>query len=167
MNQLRSTLALLLLVVYVLLAAGCVGNRTAEITMATHSSTPTIITPIQTQCLPQENTTPWIHINPVSDHYVGDMFEINGTTNLGINDPLSFWITRRPIRTRIPSQVYEIRGIVRTQSRDCDTNVWSFSINTSELGVGYYDVGVGTENFTISNWDLFFLHENFQKGEVV
>lgn len=108
----------------------------------------------------QADITPWIMVNPFPDHHIGDVFEINGTTNLGTNYDLSFWISRQPIRTFIPSQNYEMRGNFSTIPFGYNESKWSFPINTSDLGVGYYDIIVYSENLTISDWQMFFLHES-------
>jgi hypothetical protein len=160
MTLLRSVLALLLLIVIVLLAAGCVGNRTAEITGATHSSTPTTITPTQTQCPPQENTTPWIRINPVSDHYVGDVFEINGTTNLEANTSLKIRIYQFHFYTEpknLPHIYTSLWENVTVMGDDCGTNRWSFSTNTSSLLPDEYFVVVTSENPFATNRSVFTL----------
>ena len=36
----------------------------------------------------------WIRINPIADHHIGDIFEINGTTNLGAREKLYYSIDR-------------------------------------------------------------------------
>jgi len=164
----------LILLGCLLSATGCVSESTVKNQLSTTTdvvtSIPTVmpttlVTPIPTECPVPGNGSYWIKINPISDHYIGDMFEINGTTNIGINDTLSYWTSRVPRQSRNPSQEPVYRGIVRTQSLDCHTNVWSFLINTTEFRLGYYDVAVGTENMTIGNWDLFVLSEKIPKSE--
>ena len=36
----------------------------------------------QVQCPIQNNITPWITINPIGEHFLGDSIEINGTTDI-------------------------------------------------------------------------------------
>lgn len=92
------------------------------------------------------------------------MFEITGSTNVGVNDTLLIYISKL---SNHPSQEHEIRGIVRIQTRDCDGNIWSFSTNTSELRAGFYEVVVSTENLTISNWTGFDLTGKFPLSQTV
>jgi hypothetical protein len=152
--------ALLLLVVCVLLAVGCAGNRTAEITGATQNSTPTIITPTQTQCPPQENTTPWIRINPVGDHYIGNVFEINGTTNLGANASLKIGIYQSHFYTepKYRPHIYtSLWGNVTVDGDHCGKNRWSFSTYTSTLLPDEYFADITSEDLLVTNRSVFTL----------
>jgi hypothetical protein len=168
MTSHRVTLALVLVMVVVMLAAGCAGqqasgNLTANSTVNDNSSV-LVTQTVQTRCPPQENTTHWIRINPIRHYYIGDVFEINGTTNIGINDSLSYWISKMPTLDRNGHYGDAIRGIVRTQNLDCNTTRWSFLINTTEFSPGDYDVVVGTENMTDADWNLFALADKNLKS---
>jgi hypothetical protein len=89
---------MLVLIVMLQLAAACVSrqpvfdNTTANGTASVNSST-LITQVVQTPCSPSENATPYIIINPIGNHTVGDVFEINGTTNLGVNSKIKGYST--------------------------------------------------------------------------
>lgn len=87
---------LITLLVLSVLFLGCLGktaiNNSIHNLSDNASAVTSIITPEQTQCPAQTDVTPWIIINPIRDHYVGDVFEINGTTNHGVNDPIKIEI---------------------------------------------------------------------------
>ncbi len=112
----------LMLILLTVLVSGCMlpqgaVNETSitAINVTKISSTPIIepVTPlftIQTQCPVGKNTTPYITINPVGDHYLGDVIEINGTTNCEMGE-VQTWVkdivfrpgcqNRKPIRWRM------------------------------------------------------------------
>ncbi len=160
MNSLRTITPAIFLLACVVFT-GCIGQPALDNNMNIQSANASMFTPkittSLTQCLPKMNTTLWVRINPVNDHHIGDVFEISGSTNFDNNYNLSYWISRQPLRLRLPSEIYEIRGFVKSQNRDCDFNIWSFLVNTSELGGGNYNVVVGDENMTISDWKMFNL----------
>jgi hypothetical protein len=138
--------ALMLVIVALLLAAGCIrgqpafDNTTANGTAAVNPST-LITQPVQIQCPPVfGNTTPYIIINPIGHHDTGDTFEINGTTNLGVNSKILFelWEPRLlelpPDRNitetaTIPYQYFSISGYVKIENGSCGENFWSYTVN--------------------------------------
>ena len=138
----------ILLMVLVVLVAGCTlpqgtVNRTSITTM--DATTPiiepvTTVYTIQTQCPVGKNATPYININPVGDHSLGDVIEINGTTNCEEGEVL-IWI-RDTIFIPCPRQlggsdspcpccdgVYITAPII---PGICGNNTWSFELNTSQ-----------------------------------
>ncbi len=85
MTPLRSVLTLMLLVVCILLAVGCIsqpaadtphGNMPMNVTMFTATETP-----VETQCpVPvKTNCSVWATMNPIGDRHPGDIFNITGT----------------------------------------------------------------------------------------
>jgi hypothetical protein len=85
----RPILAILLLLVTVLLTSGCMEKPLQE----TISPVPTVSLPVTSselmtaptltaKSIPPNNTTPWISIDPIPDHYVWDNLTVSGATNL-------------------------------------------------------------------------------------
>jgi hypothetical protein len=154
--------ALMLVLVVVVLTAGCINQP--DFRNNTFNSTTIIIPSIlitqatQTQCPTSGNVTPWIIINPISNHVIGDVFEINGTTNLGIDEKLQIMIHGRPIPVPYPGVSVPskgLSGLCKVQQGDCGVNIWSYSANTSGFNTPDYLVSVGTENGTVVNFTLF------------
>ncbi len=171
MNKNQIIVTVVLLIIGTILIAGCTfpagsENHTNNVSVNVTTFT-AAATSLQTQCPQSGNPTPWIIINPIGNHYIGDVFEINGTTNLGINEPLLYWVSHKPYLDRNALQPDVINGFVITHNLDCNTTLWSFLINTTEFSPGYYDVTVGTENMTIAKWDLFVLVKRIPKSGVM
>jgi hypothetical protein len=112
MTPSRVTLALLLVVVCVLLAAGCAGEES---------------------CLPHSNTIPWIQINPIGNHSVSDKFIISGTTNLDVGTELSVSVYE-PVHS-CPYGAHcvflEQNANVSVIAGKCGVNIWSYTPNLS------------------------------------
>jgi len=142
----RIAVALMLVMVVLLLAAGCIrgqpafGNTTANGTAAVNPST-LITQPVQIQCPPVfGNAPPYIIINPIGGHNLGDTFEINGTTNLGVDSKILFelWEPRLlevppdrnvTVIATSPYQYFSISGYVKIEKGPCGENFWSYTVN--------------------------------------
>jgi hypothetical protein len=80
--------------------------------------------------------TPYITINPVGDHAIGDIITLSGTTNFPVNTTL--WIQAGPKEfTKYPphyigERVQVVQGI--------SSNLWSIQINTSTFAIDEYSV---------------------------
>jgi hypothetical protein len=101
---------------------------------------PTLLPTHQTQCPTGKNVTPCIIINPVSEHYLGDVIEINGTTNCNSGE-MSIWIrdTRfspgchGPSPSDAPCVCCEGVSITTPIILGNDgNNIWSVEVNTSQ-----------------------------------
>jgi hypothetical protein len=126
--------ALVIVVVTLLLAAGCAGqnpvsgNMTARVLPSTMS-----MSPVSHSCPPSENAPPYIIINPVSTHTVGDVFDITGTTNLGTNEKILL-VLIEPMSAAERPDTYEYSGPmgrVTIQKNSCGPNSWSYPANLS------------------------------------
>jgi hypothetical protein len=121
---------------------------------------------------PPTNETPYIIINPIGEQFRGTTFEVNGTTNFEIHEPLHYSIDRGGVVIAIPGNrpsqfdngVANISygEILNTTGRYNGQN-WSLSLNTS--GSEFYNpygapfiLNVSTINNTIHNKSSFFLH---------
>jgi hypothetical protein len=179
MNSAPVSFALVLLLVGVVLAAGCSGqpahgNTTAKGT-ATVNPSAMITQPVQMQCHPSGNNSPFILIFPIGTHYAGDIFEINGTTNIGVDETLFYSVSKAGIATPMPvpspeNPAYQYNngaenisyGDILIVNDKCDEQKWSFWLNTS--GSEYYKsygvpfiLIVKSRNIPIYNSTSFFL----------
>ncbi len=118
---------------------------------------------------PPVNKTPYIIINPISTHSVGDIFEINGTTNLGGDDRLRIAITEERPTAVGPydnPEVYrtftDTLGYVTMNQEACGIHSWSYQVNlTGFHSLAVYDVKVYLEqNRSIINYANFFIRRD-------
>jgi outer membrane murein-binding lipoprotein Lpp len=155
MNKNQIIVTVMLLIIGTILIAGCTfpadsENHTNNVSLNVTTFT-AAATSLQTQCPQSGNSTPWIIINPVGNHYLGDVFEINGTTNVGINKKILYHIGRPPIPmpTGAPSPNLTVTdGLAKIMDNGCNEQRWSFLLNTSgfESWSNSYFVGVMTED---------------------
>jgi hypothetical protein len=117
--------------VFVLVSTGCISQtNTPDVTTSTSD-----VTAVQTICPSQNNSTPWIIINPIDSHHKNETFEINGSTNLGINEKISYNIQRpqEPIPFGAPGPDYTVtKGYATIVNSRCNEQHWSFLYNSSE-----------------------------------
>ena len=149
--------ALLLVAVVLVACMGCVSEHSPDNQTIILQTSPTtnpvgIITATPTICPPLGNTTPWIHLDPVTDHIAGENFSITGTTNLKAGEILSVSIF--PYQPSANKRRYydftEINGNAIVGCGNDSTNTWSFSMGLPHLISGYYIVEVTGENATFN-----------------
>ncbi|WP_421909239.1 MEMAR_RS02690 family S-layer glycoprotein [Methanolacinia petrolearia] len=87
---------------------------------------------------------PWIRINTVGDHYVGDQFTISGTTNLAVDDDLIVEVTSSSFTATQKSQSGEFSGQSETVKVVAGTtyNEWSMDVDASTFKADEYIVNV-------------------------
>ena len=150
--------------------AGCISNENSP--AASTSSTPTIqptstSTPIPMNT-PAANSTPFITIDPIGNHSIGDVFFINGTTNLPVTENLTVQIIEGfHLRTKADLGAY-VHGITEDVpiSPNTTTNmgVHQWSLNVTDpvmiaLVSDRYSVGVYSKDANISSdLDYFYLY---------
>jgi len=90
---------------------------------------------------------PFITIDPIGDHTIGDMFFINGTTNLPVTDNLTLeisvpWHLTQKALTNEPYVMITNIPVVAPSPGDQGMNHWSVNGTDSvkELDAGVYDV---------------------------
>ena len=124
----------------------------------------TTITP---QSSPESgNVVPWIIINPISNHVIGDVFEINGTTNLAGDNKIRIAVDEER-QTAVgpydmPDWNYtytDSEGYATIKTGNNGINSWSHLVKLTEFhGNKYYNVNVLSEqNRTIKNYTYFFV----------
>jgi hypothetical protein len=143
---------LLLLIIGTILISGCMSNSTGN---RTNVST----------CQTVGNETKFIAINPVNTtHYVGDVFEINGTTNFGIDTKIKLTFHEPRFDGPLPNPAIpttperynytDSDGYVKIQKGDCGVNFWSYIANLSGFHPKFgYSISVYDEpKLTIVNY---------------
>jgi hypothetical protein len=161
----------------VLLTTGCISQNPTQNSSGS-SVTNTPVSTLQTPCPAiSGNDKPYIIINPISNHFLGDVFEINGTTNIGVGEKLHYSVSSFPIVIVIPvptgcsvcsGERYipgtEIaQGDISIAKDECNRQKWSFWLNTS--GSGYHNsygasfiLNVTFQNMTLYNSTSFDLN---------
>jgi hypothetical protein len=109
------------------------------------SASPVIATQALAQC-PQENSTKFISISTITDHYLGEIVTFSGTTNLPAGEKIILGIVTTSFhscqKTRYPCENPDTvnaiccnGGFNRTiaiMPGNCGINSWSFTVNTSD-----------------------------------
>ena len=146
----------LLLIIGLLIS--CMGCTSASYHNNRTIASPTTLTPFPSSvsgatfatCPPSENSSPWIHLDPVTDHVAGEKFDLTGTTNLKRGEILSVLVYQSPPspNKKMPSEFTDVRGSVVVQMGDCNANTWSYSDNLTTLRPSLYTIDVTAENAT-------------------
>jgi hypothetical protein len=88
--------------------------------------------------------TPFITIDPVGDHAIGEIITISGTTNYPVN--ATFWISLGPkVFTNYPPNYFD--GQTQVTSGE-GSNYWQITVNTSAFVIDEYSVRVEPVNST-------------------
>ena len=87
---------------------------------------------------------PWIRINSVGDHYVGDQFKITGTTNLAVDDALIVEVTSSSFQPTQKTQSGEFSGLSSTVkvTEGSTYNEWALDVDSSTFKADEYIVNV-------------------------
>jgi hypothetical protein len=147
----RSTFILIFVLVGSNLISGCIsqtdtGNKTTNTRFTIPSNVPTLLS-----CPYRENETRYIIINPVSNFTIGEIFEINGTTNLNENEIIHYYVYSGvvPLPTNVPTPNYFVTsGDIKIVRVDCKDSRWSFMLDSNNLTPWSHDffIWVWTNN---------------------
>jgi hypothetical protein len=137
MTPLRTTLALVLVLVAVLLAAGCVGNP------GIISKTPEKIS------LQTGNGTFWIKIDHISSRNMGDRFSITGDTNLPTGEEVVCEISS-PVAGYTLKNASAAVTTIQVTGRDGDLNHTFLYIDSAELVPDDYIHGSRNDTIRLS-----------------
>ena len=87
---------------------------------------------------------PWIRVNTVGDHYVGDQFKITGTTNLAVDDTLIVEVTSSSFQPTQKTQSGEFSGLSSTVkvTEGSTYNEWALDVDASTFKADEYIVNV-------------------------
>jgi len=169
----RVMVALILVMMAVLLAAGCahtsgdgnnVGTSTknaAALITSTPYGTQTLV-----QCGSHNNLTPEILVNPIGDHVIGDNFSLNGTTTLEAGQGIHISVYAStcdcaPIgqNDKIGEDPLVFEQDATVTSGVCGENIWSVSVNASKFRADEYVVTAGAVNRNVTGTSLFSIVE--------
>ncbi len=160
MNGIYTKIIIFILIVCILITTGCVSqNKTGNTSgISANATDPTLV---QTLCPPvSANATPYIIINPIGDHRIGDIFEINGTTNLGADKKIQIHIDEGvfggPLGSVRPEiNFFNVDGFVETQQDTCGTTKWSYTVKLPQVHSNMIGVIVG--NMSVYNQTGFIV----------
>jgi hypothetical protein len=142
MTSLRIMFVLMLIIMVVLLATGCVGqggegksagNVISPVPTTASIPTQTLIEPYQVS---QEGY--WIKIDPVSDKQIGDIFIVTSTTNVSVGEEILVQVYSSNFYTT--GKFYGITGTVSVVRGRSGINTISFIVNSSTLKPDEYIV---------------------------
>jgi trimeric autotransporter adhesin len=87
---------------------------------------------------------PWIRINTIGDHYVGEQFIISGTTNLAVDDEIIVEVTSSSFTATKKSQSSEFSGVAENVKvvEGTTYNEWSMDVDASTYTPDEYIVNV-------------------------
>lgn len=87
---------------------------------------------------------PWIRVNSVGDHYIGDQFKITGTTNLAVGDNLIVEVTSSSFQPTQKTQSGEFSGVSSTVkvTEGSSYNEWALDVDASTFKADEYIVNV-------------------------
>ena len=103
---------------------------------------------------------PWIRVNSIGEHYVGEQFTISGTTNLPVDDNFIFEISSS-YSPDAPTNTGEYSGLAETIKvvKGEPYNEWSVDIDTSSFKPDEYIVNVESVETTSTATTSFDLLE--------
>jgi len=180
------TVVIFLLVMAMVISACCLSWKESDNISAAHqvNTSSTVIVESTTSLMnysinSSTTTSLWVTINPVAGYQPGDVFEINGTTNLGPSEKLHYSIDRltyiMPIAcpTGYGSCSPMVRegsknityGEIRVKNGNFSRNFWSFSLNTSgpefatDSWVGFSINVTSSDNFVFNSTQFVLQHE--------
>jgi hypothetical protein len=96
-----------------------------------------VVTPVQTLCPTPANTSlpVWMTMNPIAEHHLGDVFEVNGTIQQ------KNWTAENAVKIHVQiecsSPGYRLiwpKGIAIQHPSDCEVQTWSYQVNLSGEG---------------------------------
>ncbi len=87
---------------------------------------------------------PWIRVNSVGDHYIGDRFKITGMTNLAVGDALIVEVTSSSFQPTQKTQSGEFSGVSSTVkvNEGSTYNEWALDVDASTFKADEYIVNV-------------------------
>jgi hypothetical protein len=117
-------------------------------------------------------TTPFITIDPIGNHTVGDVFFINGTTNLPVSENISMHIQSTIIRKGRflgdPSEIVAYISPISIHSDKSGINRWSVNATKfiEKLRNDEYDIVVEKNSCKETNCKIFATKIFFLQGNV-
>ena len=171
MTSFRVTLALVLVMVVVLLAAGCAGQPAGKppvnMKTVTESPVPANVTmasviPVGTTCSVHPNGSSWITLNPTDRIERGEAIRINGTTNVPAGKHLTLYMYSSDIHPHCRCCYDDelAADVIVRSNRGCE-NTFSLWFDTTNFVPAEYIVTAAyPENNTKSNTLIIEIQEN-------
>jgi len=101
---------------------------------------------------------PWIAIDPVANHTVGDTFTVTGSTNLAVGDTLVYDMSHASFNPTVPGGEPESGAAGTTTVRTgTGTNEWSFEVNTTRFHAEPYEITVESVEVDVSKATTLYL----------
>ena len=169
MKKIPSCLVICLIIIGFSGSPGCISSKNADNTIPSDTtkipSTFLPRTPFPTPtCVDYQNGT--ITMNPVGMHYVGDVFEINGTANLPQGKELNISIFP-PVYVRsgksisLSGEWWRLDGPAIIKPGQSGRNTWSFVVNTTGFSESKLEVlFLNPDNSSIYRAMRLFICEN-------
>jgi len=182
----REFFSFMVIVISSIMVAGCTlspsapgipaGNMTVSTTPAPLSVIPLItnLAPVQlsedcNRTIPSGNGEPFILINPISHHYIGDTITFDGVTSLPAGETISLVIFEAVYHSCPKSQIAiddsvrhchsGLRDTVVVSSGNCGIGTWSWEVNTSQHDFvkdqGYFISASGGGDRFVENTSFF------------
>lgn len=167
-----------IILVCVLLAAGCTSPSSAPLTPAENTTVPAIpplpvttsspiATPAPTQC-PLESNSTFISTSPIPHHYLGETIPFRGTTNIAPGEMIETAVYSGEF-AHCPKSTVSCQGnvtpccggyraLVSVIEGMCGINTWSWDVNTSEHGFrqdGEYIISASEGNGAVESASIF------------
>jgi hypothetical protein len=113
-----------------------------------------------------ESATPWTVIDPIPDHYLGDIATFRGTTNLAPGELITIRISeptvmcakcRGDFADSVKGCCGSFNRTVAVREGECGNNLWSLDVNTSQHDFQEEQYWIGTygENDSMFGSDFF------------
>jgi hypothetical protein len=166
MKKIHFCLLICLIIVGFLSSAGCISSKITDNNSTSPPYTFLPRTPYPTST-PVHNRTEHITINPVSMHYIGEIFEINGTTDFAPNEKILVSISPEPHSTcyHCPMENWGMDGYAVIKPGQSGKNTWSFLVNTTGFSRLFTMIIVRSENNTIRYGTVFYLCGNISQKD--
>jgi len=183
----RGIFFFLVIVISSIMVAGCISPSSApgipagNMTVSTTPFAPLFVIPLITTLAPDRlsedcnrtspsgNGEPFILINPISHHYIGDTITFDGVTSLPAGETISLVIIEAIYHSCPMSQIADdnpvrhchsgLRDTVVVSSGNCGIDTWSWEVNTSQHDFvkdqGYFISASGGGDRFVENTSFF------------
>ena len=101
---------------------------------------------------------PWIRLNPVGDHVIGEKFTIDGTTNLAPGNDLVVIVFPVDYRRFLKSSTDPVPPTIPVMKGQGENNTWSFYVDTASFTPEEYSVSVAAYIQEADAYQRFFMH---------
>ncbi len=151
MVQDRSVITFSFIVAFLLFTAGCTSQLTAENqsvnTSQNNSLSPLTIVKNRSQCDSRETGAPWVQIDPVGDHHVGELLTINGSTNLPQGSILAIDIS--PVAPPHTSMYFNITEWCIRRCKHANVTVINGIFSPNTFSIAYDTTNLNSDEYWV------------------